>query len=201
MSGPPLGVGSFGRTDIRLLTIRQAPDRTVLTNRGLKVQGQATNNLRAGFTYFYGDKSKWGRGASATRLPETTWDQKGPSPVYKGEVNYVAGNNLFLTGRASYVGGGFSLYPQGGLDKQMWLDDSGVWHGSFWDYGSVRPQYLVMAEGNYFRGRHEVKFGYSWRKVSVESYSHTPGNQIWSIHIGYPNMIAQVASEWRRCPR
>ena len=109
----------------------------------------------------------------------------------------MAGNNLFLTGRASYVGGGFSLYPQGGLDKQMWLDDSGVWHGSFWDYGSVRPQYLVMAEGNYFRGRHEVKFGYSWRKVSVESYSHTPGNQIWSIHIGYPNMIAQVASEWR----
>lgn len=191
------GWGSYGKTDIELLTILQTPDKTYLKNAALKFTGQITDSIRGSYTYFWGDKNKFGRSASATRPPETTWDQKGPSPVHKGEINWVAGNNLFLTGRASYVGGGFSLYPQGGLDKQMWLDDSGKWHGSFWDYGSDRPQYLAMAEGNYFKGRHEVKFGYSWRKVSVESYSHTPGNQIWSIHIGYPSMIAQVASEWK----
>ncbi|MEW5982659.1 MAG: TonB-dependent receptor [Acidobacteriota bacterium] len=190
------GWGSYGKTDIRLLTIRQAADNTILKNAALKLTGQITDNLRGSFTYFWGDKNKYGRGAGATRPPETTWNQKGPSPVYKGEINWVAGNNLFLTGRYSYVGGAFQLDPQGGLDKQMYLDDTGTWHGSYWDYGTVRPQYLAMAEGNYFRGRHEVKFGYSWRKVSVESYSHTPGNQIWSIHIGYPDMIAQVASYW-----
>jgi hypothetical protein len=186
----------LGKTDIRLLTIRQTPDNTILKNRALKFQAQATNNLRGNFTYFYGDKSKFGRGASATRPPETSLNQKGPSPVYKGEVNYVAGNNLFLTGRVSYVGGGFSMVPQGGIDKQMWTDDSGVYHGSYWDYISDRPQYLAMGEGSYFRGNHEVKFGYSWRRTTVESQSHTPGNQIWTIHAGYPEMYAQVASYW-----
>ena len=191
------GWGSYGKTDIELLTIRQTPDKTYLKNAALKFTGQITPTLRAGYTYFWGDKNKFGRGASATRPPETTVDQKGPSPVHKGEVNWVAGTSLFLTGRVGYVGGGFSMFPQGGLEPAFWQDDSGVFHGSYWDYYTERPQYLAMAEGNYFKGRHEVKFGYSWRKVSVESYSHTPGPyQIWSIHVGYPEMIAQAVSYW-----
>jgi hypothetical protein len=187
--------GSVGQTDVRILTIKQTPDRTILKNRALKLQAQATENTRASFTYFFGDKNKFGRGASPTRPPETTFNQTGPTAFYKGEVNFVVGNNLFLTGRASFVDGGFQLAPVGGLDKNIYIDDSGVWHNTTYLYKSDRPQYVAMAEGSYFRGAHELKFGYSWRRSTVNSSTIWPGNHTLSIHIGYPDMYVQVASD------
>ncbi len=196
--------GSLGKTDVRILTIKQTPDKTILQNRAFKAQVQATSNIRGSFTYFYGNKLKYGRGASATRLPETTWNQSGPSNFYKGEVNFVVGNNLFLTARGSNFPTGFGLRPQGGMNKDVYLDDSGVWHGSFWNYLSDRPQQLVMGEGSYFKGAHELKFGLSWRRVTVESSSQmssSRGNFVWSLHIGYPDMLAFAASPWASAAR
>jgi hypothetical protein len=193
--------GSMGKTDVRILTITQTPDRTILKNKGLKIQGQVAQNLRASFTYFFGDKNKYGRNASATRPPETTWNQKGPSNFYKGEVNYVFGQDLFLTGRVSHYPTGFQLDPQGGMDKQAYQDDSGVWHGSYWNYKSNRPQDVAMAEGSYFRGKHEIKFGFSWRRTTVESTSAAPGNKIITYHYGYPDMGALVYSDWAASAR
>jgi len=195
------GWGSLGKTDVYILTIRQTPDNTFLKNRALKLQGQATQNLRAGFTYFYGNKEKFGRSASATRPPETTVNQAGPSSFYKGEVNYVVGNNLFLTGRFSHFPTGFSFIPQGGMDKQVYQDDDGVWHGSYWDYVSDRPQQTAVAEGSYFKGRHEVKFGYSWRRVTVDSTSTLSGNEIVTYHNGYPDLLASAVSDWASAAR
>ena len=190
------GWGSWGKTDVRILTIRQTPDNTILKNAGLKLTGQVTRNLRAGFTYFFADKNKYGRSASATRPPATTLDQKGPSKLSKYEVNYVAGDSLFLTVRGAHYPTGFQLDPQGGIDSQIYMGDDGVWGGSFWNYKSDRPQDTVMGEGSFFRGNHEVKFGYSWRKVTVDSSSQTPGNQIISYYNGYPDIYADVASYW-----
>jgi len=34
--------GSLGKTDVRILTIRQTPDKTILKNGALKVTGQVT---------------------------------------------------------------------------------------------------------------------------------------------------------------
>ena len=42
-----------------------------------------------------------------------TLDQDGPNQMYKGEVNYIVGNNLFLVGRYAYVKGGFTFDPRG----------------------------------------------------------------------------------------
>jgi hypothetical protein len=183
--------GSLGKTDVTLLTLAGTPDQTILKNRALKFNGQATNNIRGSYTYFYGDKNKFGRAASPTRPPETTWNQVGPSPVHKVETNVVLGNNVFLTGRYGYVGGGFSLAPQGGLDTQYYWDDTGVARGSYYHYETVRPQHQVSAEGNYFRGKHELKFGFGWRKADVDSTSIVPGG-IVTTHEGYPNMTAEV---------
>jgi len=191
--------GAMGKTDVRILTIRQTPDDTILNNRSLKVQAQASQNIRASFTYFFGDKLKYGRNASATRPPETTYNQSGPSNFYKGEVNFVVGNNLFLTARGSHFPSGFGFQPQGGMDQDVWMDDSGVWHGSFWNYLSDRPQQTIMGEGSYFRGKHEVKFGLSWRRVTVTSTSQlssSKGNSIVTYHIGYPDFYVGVASPW-----
>ena len=195
------GWGSIGRTDVQVLTITQAPVRTILENRALKVQAQATRNIRAGFTYFHDNKLMYGRDASIARPPETTYNQKGPSSFYKGEVNFVVGHDLFLSARGSHLPTGFSLDPQGGMDKQVWQDDRGVWHGSYWNYVSDRPQDAMMGEGSCFRGRHEVEFGFSWRRVTVDSTSAVAGNKIVTYYNGYPDMLAYATSDWASSAR
>jgi hypothetical protein len=187
--------GAYGKTDVTLLTLANTPDQTILENVSFKASGQATQDLRGTFSYFRGDKLKYGRSAGITRPPETTWNQSGPSPVYRAEANYVLANNLFLSGRFGYVGGGFQLTPQGGLDTPMYNDDGGIWRGSYTHYETVRPQHTVSGEGSYFRGRHEIKFGFGWRRADTDSSSLVPGsNDIITYHDGYPNMIAEVTA-------
>ena len=94
--------------------------------------------------------------------------------MYKGEVNYVFGNNLFLVGRYAYVKGGFTFDPQGGMDKDVYQDAGGVWHSSYDNYITDRPQNAFVMDGNYFKGNHEIKFGFTWRKTEVHSTSQWP---------------------------
>ena len=192
--------GSIGKTDVYNLTIKQTADNTFLKNWATKIQAQMSQDIRASFTWFHGDKQKFGRSASATRPPETTLNQKGPSDFYKGEVNFVLSNDLFLSIRGSHMPSGFSFAPQGGMNANVYRDDSGTWHGSYANYVSDRPQSTAMAEGSFFKGSHELKFGFSWRKVTVSSTSEWPtgstGYPGYSIYIGYPNMVTQIVSPW-----
>jgi hypothetical protein len=188
--------GSFGKTDVRIRTLTDVLDRTVLENYGAKTQAQFNDAWRAGFTYFRGDKIKDGRGASATRPVETTWDQAGPTNMYKGEVNWVAGSNLFITARGAHITSGFSLTPKGGLNTEWYIDDSNVHHGTNVFYSSNRPQDTILADANLFKGKHEVKFGFSWRKAVVESQSIYPGSKAISVHIGYPDIYVIANRDW-----
>jgi len=179
--------GSYGKTDVRLRTLIDTLDRTILENVSFKTQAQLNDATRTSFTYFRGNKLKYGRNASPTRPDETTWDQSGPTSFWKGEANWVFGNNLFLSGRGAYTGGGFQLVPRGGMDQDVYRDVNRVWHGSFVLYQTDRPQYAAIADGNYFRGSHEVKFGFSWRKAVVDSLSQWPGSKAYTLHLGsYP---------------
>ena len=187
--------GALGKTDVTVLTLLGTPDQTILKNSSFKATAQATEELRGSFTFFRGDKQKFGRGASATRPPATTWNQSGPTSVYKGEANYVAGSNLFLTGRYSYVSGGFQLTPQGGLDTPIFVDDTGTFGGSYYHYETVRPQWQATADGTMFKGKHEIKFGFGWRRADVDSTSIVPGPPnaaLVTSHVGYPVMTANV---------
>jgi hypothetical protein len=188
--------GAYGKTDVTLLTLANTPDRTILKDTSFKATGQVSQALRGGFTFFRGDKVKFGRSAGPTRPPETTVNQSGPTSLYKGEANLVLGNNVFLTGRYAYVDGGFALTPQGGLSTPYYQDDADIWRGSYNHYETVRPQKTASMDGNFFKGRHEIKFGFSWRKADVDSTTIVPGgtgpNYIVSEHDGYPNMIASV---------
>jgi len=172
-----------------------ARDCTTLKNLGGKATAALSQNVRANFTYFRGDKVKNGRGASGTRPTETTWNQKGPTDLFKGEVNYTVSNSTFLTGRFAYTGGGFSLEPIGGRDVQTYVDDDGVFHGSYLFYNTDRPQLNAQLEGNHFRGGHEFKFGFGWRKSSVESQSGWPGGAR-TYHDGYPSLYTYVIRDW-----
>jgi hypothetical protein len=186
------GWGAAGKTHIDLLTLKGNHDRTELQDTSFKATGQLTRDVRANFTFFRGNKNKFGRSAGVTRPPETTWDQSGPTDIYKGEVNFVLGNNVFLVAKGAHIHGGFQFVPEGGLNAQWWIDDAGVNHGTFYEYKTNRPQDSIGADGSVFRGHHELKFGFGWRRAPVQSETIYPGNGIVTAHNGYPEMLAYI---------
>ena len=181
--------GSLGETDIRLRTLIDTADRTTLTNRALKVQAQVADGVRLGFNHFNGAKVKLGRNASPTRPDETTWNQGGlGSGLYTGSGNWV-GSDLVVSAKGSIYNNGFFLTPRGGLDVEgVYRDVNRVWHNSYIDYRSYRPQQVASVDANYFRGNHELKLGFGWRKNNVESASTWPGTGQVTIHLSsYPD--------------
>jgi hypothetical protein len=183
--------GTIGETHPKILTLTGTPDETILKNYAFKADGQVNSDIRGNFTFFEGNKVKYGRSAGPTRPAETTWDQTGPTKYFKGEGNFVAGQNLFLAARYAYISGGFSLTPEGG-NKPFYKDDAGVWHNSYYMYSTTRPQYFIGGDGSYFTGKHEIKFGFSWRKTPVDSNSAVVGNNIITYWAGYPNLGGAV---------
>jgi hypothetical protein len=161
--------GSYAKTDVRILTLNGVSDDTILEDAGLKTNAQFNDAWRAGFTFFSGNKKKDGRGAGPLNPPETTFVQDGPSKLYKGEVNWVASNTLFVTARGAVVNGPFTLEPKGGRDKQVYIDANGVYHNTNQFLDTSRPQRTLLADATWFRGRHELKFGASWRHVEDET--------------------------------
>jgi hypothetical protein len=174
--------GSYGLTDGTLFTLNGDPDRTKLENIAVKLTGQLNPAIRPEFLFFRGNKEKNGRGASPLRAPETTWDQTGPTPLYKGQVNITARNDVFLTVRGAYVGNGFSLSPQGGLGATGYRDANRVRRGSYVFYETKRPDYSALADGNWFRGRHEIAFGGSWRRTKDDERQEFPGSGADNLH-------------------
>lgn len=165
---------AYGQQDIRIIKmIGGVHDRTFLKNISFKTNAQLTKSLRASFTYFYANKQKWGRNAGATCDQNCSVDQTGPNKFYKGEINYNFGSNLFLVGRFAHVTGGFALVPEGG-NQLIYYDPSGIQHGSSWTYATDRPQDSFVVDGNYFKGNHEIKFGFTWRRATTNSTSSMP---------------------------
>ncbi|GMV22164.1 MAG: hypothetical protein AMXMBFR57_21130 [Acidimicrobiia bacterium] len=187
--------GAYGKTDVTVLTLSSTPDQTILDNYSAKLTGQVSQNLRANFTYYRGEKQKFGRSAGPSRPPATTWNQGGPTEMFKGEANMTVGNDMFVTARYANTKGGFFLTPQGGLDVNMiFADDAGIGRNSWYEYRTDRPQHIALVEANLFRGRHELKAGFSYRTADVDSFYTVPGNGIMTYHAGYPNMIAEVTA-------
>ena len=184
--------GAVSKTHVDLITLAGSHDRTELQDTSFKATGQLTTGIRANYTFFRGNKQKFGRGAGPTVSDESSYNQSGPTKLNKGEVNFVVGSNLFLAARASHVDGGFQLVPRGGSSTQMYIDDGGVKRGSADTYKTNRPQNNVSVDGNSFRGHHELKFGFGWRKAKVDSSDTYPGNGVITYFNGYPSLIAQI---------
>ena len=190
------GWGSRGKTNPRNLTLNGDPDETVLENYALKIDGRVSANTRGNFTFFQGNKLKSGRDAGPTRPQETTWDQDGPTKYYKGEGTFVVAHSLFAAARYAYVSSSFQLKPKGGLDADFYKDDAGVWHNSYYFYTTTRPQYYAGGDASYFKDRHELKFGFAWRRTPVDSLSQVTGRHIITFHVEYPKMVAQAQQDY-----
>lgn len=173
--------GGFGRTDGTLFTLNGDPDRTLLENYAFKTTAQLNDRIRPEFLYFRGEKVKNGRGASPLRAPETTWDQEGPTPLIKGQVNVVASDTMFVNARVGYVGNGFSFTPLGGT-ASAYRDAGRVRRGNYYLYATDRPDWSGHVDGNWFRGRHELTFGASLRHTKDDEVFEYPGNGVDSLH-------------------
>ena len=157
-------------------------DFTELEYFATKLNGQITDSNSFIGYWNSGDKFKTGDGAGPDRPRETTWNQTGPTDIYKLEDTHVFSSNFYLTGMASYVGGGFQFTPQGGRDTATRLDGEAIWRNSFLAGDSDRDSELWKIDGSYFfntgNTNHELKFGTAYRSFEVNSVFSWPGNTI-----------------------
>jgi hypothetical protein len=173
--------GAYGRNQIDLRTINNVSDKTTLEDVNGKLNAQIVDSLSAVASYTMGDKIKLGRNAGPFRPAPAAWNQEGPTSIYKGELSWVASQNAFLTASYSYVDGGFSLTPAGGLGVlNVFQDQNGVWQNGYYFLSTVRPQHQAAANGSFFFGLgatgHELKYGFNYRTTTATSEISWPGN-------------------------
>lgn len=212
--------GSWGTNDIKNLVPGAGPggliaDDTILENTSMKLNAQLSAGNSAVASWNNGDKRKFGRSAGPTRPPETSWDQRGPSAIWKVEDTHVFSSNFFLTGSWSKVDGGFSLTTKAGAGPdapRAWRDPDGVWQDNFQSGSSARPAEAYKADASYFFNTgeatgHEIRFGGRYREFETISpfiwpagdvFSRTSGGQSQVIaHRGLtPPITQEYTSAW-----
>ncbi len=172
--------GSYGMQKPHLLTILDLSDRTELETFSGKINAQLTNANSAVAFYLRGNKMKTGRNAGPTRLQPASWNQTGPTDIYKLEDTHVFGSSFYVTGMVSHVGGGFQLTPQGGYPDGLAtvLDADFRWDNNFLHYETVRPQDQMKIDGSYFFNtgniNNELKYGVGYRTADVDSLTAWP---------------------------
>jgi hypothetical protein len=142
-----------------------------------KVNANIAPNNRATGLVSIGRWDRDGIGAGSTRPAETTWNQSGPTDIYKIEDSHIFNSNFYLTGLASYVNGGFQLAPQGGSATPFELFNEPM-RGSYYRVNSDRTSKKLKLSGSYFFNTgtisHELKFGAGYRSVTDTTIADWP---------------------------
>ena len=129
--------GSYGHQNINNIVASGYPDRTQLIGFGGKLTAQIVPENSFTAVYSDNDKQKHGRNAAPNRPPETTWDQTGPTKIYKLEDSHIFSPDVFATVAYSRVLGGFQLVAEG--QNQAYLDENAIWHNGYYNYYTSRP--------------------------------------------------------------
>jgi hypothetical protein len=185
--------GAYGKQDIRLFSLNQVLDKTVLEGYNAKLNWQITPDTSFSAFWFNNEKIKQGRQPS---LPlqyseESVWDQGnrysedtlfGVPGLLKFELNHVFSPNFIMNFRYSNMDSGFELASRN-LETTATLDfAAGVARGGAWlQFGSIRPlKNITNVDGNYFAsgwgGQHNLKFGFGYKKSEVTSTTTFGGN-------------------------
>jgi len=178
--------GSYGRNDIKQFAQNGDPDNTLLENSALKLNGQPSDANSIVGSWNRGDKIKEGRRPGSNFASEATWNQTGPTEVWKLEDTQIINPDLYLTGLYSYVDGGFQLIPKGasradsiGVTEEALLDVDGIYKNTYRQVENDRNTDNYQVDGSYFFSTgelsHELKFGVSYRKFEVTSSQGFPG--------------------------
>jgi hypothetical protein len=203
--------GSYGIQDIGTFTLAGTQDNTWLQSGYARVDLQLISQLRLNFYYEYDSKIKNGRTnwGATQQAPETVWDQKGPTPIYKAEADLTLGN-LYLNAKAVYNHNTFYLVPRLGepntagtaTGPYVFYDEYPNFYcsGNIPYYGTVRPMTNFNLNGNLFvedvlGGDHEFKFGADYVKSSVSSFSIMEGSVIIADYTDQP-IVAGYTGPW-----
>jgi Carboxypeptidase regulatory-like domain/TonB-dependent Receptor Plug Domain len=195
--------GSASRLDLKTKDLSGNPARTVNNSYAFKASVQATPNIRPSFTFFRSDGGPQALGLSPARPPETALVIAAPINLFKVESDFVIAKNLFLTARVARFTAHQDYTPAAGITPNVFLDEAGVWHNSFFYGQSSRPQTSGVADGSYFKGRHELKFGFSYRATPIDSSSaiSSDGKKVWAVHLdSYAQdgaMLGFVKRDWK----
>jgi Carboxypeptidase regulatory-like domain/TonB-dependent Receptor Plug Domain len=199
--------GSYGKQDLRIVRFNQNPDKTVLKDYNAKINFRATPNNMFSAYWFLGDKIKLGRAnarglgtetASHTRDQGNVFEEGSswPHGFLKLEDSHVFGPSFTVDVKFSHYNTGFGLVPQGGLGLDEGLNQlTSEAYGSGRQYQSVRPQDTVNVDATYFKGSHELKFGFAYRRASVVSSSLLPGSGVEARTETARGKIARVGRE------
>ncbi|HEY6929762.1 MAG TPA: TonB-dependent receptor plug domain-containing protein, partial [Thermoanaerobaculia bacterium] len=172
--------GSYGRDQINLVTANGLLDRTTLEDFNAKLNWQIVPSNAFDVWYLRSDKLKFGRSAGPTRPQPTSWDQTTPQNTWKFEDSQIIGSNLFLTAQYNGANGNFTLFPEGGIAKQSFIDADGVWANTY-EYGQFpRPTRQVKGDVSYFFNAgnvgNELKAGFGYLKAQSFSTTAWPGD-------------------------
>jgi len=184
--------GTYGKQDIRLVTLTGVNDKTLLPSYNFKLNWQASSKTMLSAFYFLGSKQKFGRdpgfGVAPTQsfswLQDNEFTEGGlPGGFWKLQIDQTFSPNFFVSAKGSYYDTGFSLSPTGGLGDSWTLDYvRGEGIGSSPKYLAVRPQKNITVDANYFfeglGGSNELKFGFAWRDYKTVSGYQLGGNQL-----------------------
>jgi hypothetical protein len=165
---------SYGKNEIKIKTLTQTLDRTLLKNIVAKVNWQATTKDSISFFYFINSKVKNGRspGGSLQHLDEHLYDQGGaytsqPHGLVKGEWNRVWNPNFTSSVKYANYDTGFTLAPRVN-ENEVFDYRAGVASGAPVESKYLRPQRTFKGDASYFlaqgEGSHEIKFGLSWKR-------------------------------------
>ena len=208
--------GSYGIQDLGTRTLAGTNDNSWLESGYFRLDSQITKSTRANLFYEYDNKLKYGRTNWGATLqgPETVWNQNGPTPIYKGEIEQMFGN-LYLNLKAIYTHNVFYLVPLTGHftpgEKVGPYGERDYWPNFYaygnapGDYGTIRPQTNINLVGNYFVEKvlgadHEIKFGVDYTHSTVTSFSIVNGNATIAhyepLEDGTPWTEAWINRDW-----
>ncbi|HTQ78748.1 MAG TPA: TonB-dependent receptor, partial [Thermoanaerobaculia bacterium] len=194
--------GAWSSTLADRLTLYDYKDNSLVGTGNAKLNAQLSPANSGVLFFLRGERTQYGRDAGPTRPPETAWSQTGPTNVYKAEDTHIFSPNLFVTGLLARTSSGFNLVPAGGLDVNSSLDENFVYHNSFLEYKTDRPQRQAKVDGAVFLNTgslaHELKFGAGYRKTDVKSLTHWPGigyQLDFYKALGYPYNILALSRD------
>ena len=181
--------GSWGTNDIKSTAVGGGNDDTILENTSVKMNWQISSANSFQASWNNGDKQKFGRLSGPSFQTEATWDQRGPSAIWKFEDTHVFSSSFYLTGAYSKTDLGFSLTSKAALaagsganTSESLLNSDGIWQDSFLAGYSRRPEDAFKVDGSYFFGggktSHELKFGGRIRESTGASNFIWPGRNI-----------------------
>jgi hypothetical protein len=187
--------GSFRRQDIRTLTAGvlvhdsgpvldgtisgETPQHIQLTDVNAKVNVAYNSQNEGSFQYLYGGKDFEHRFVLPPNEQDgqTTFNQTGPTKMYKASHSWIPNANLFLDAKFAFLNNPFNLDPPTAelgntppvfrLNNDFYLE-----HGVYYFYHTNRPQYDLSEDTNYFKqnwlgGDHEFKFGFAYKNASI----------------------------------